>query len=97
MSLSQNGNCYYRSDFRPCTVNRDIWFKTRFIRSKQSKTEWRKRVLTIKNQALNYTFPTHFTEKPVIDASKPRQKRLLSVKEVTLAKWQMPCILPVLM
>jgi phosphoribosylformylglycinamidine synthase len=56
---------------------RDIWFKTSFLLDqKQSKNGMAQaRFDNYKNQALNYTFPTHFTgEKPVIDASKPRPK-----------------------
>jgi phosphoribosylformylglycinamidine synthase len=55
-------------DFGPYKLDiakyRDIWFKTSFfIRSKQSKTEWHKRVLTIIKPSIKYTFPTHFTGK----------------------------------
>lgn len=56
---------------------RDIWFKTSFLLDqKQSKNGMAQaRFDNYKNQALNYTFPTHFTgKKPVIDASKPRPK-----------------------
>jgi phosphoribosylformylglycinamidine synthase len=49
--------------------------KLRFIRSKQSKTEWRKRVLTIiKTKHKLYFSNTFHRKKPVIDASKPRPK-----------------------
>jgi hypothetical protein len=74
--------------------------KLRFIRSKQSKTEWRKRVLTIIKPSIKLYFSNTFhRKKPVIDASKPRPKAaIIREKEVTQnAKWQMPCILPVLM
>jgi phosphoribosylformylglycinamidine synthase len=56
---------------------RDIWFKTSFLLDqKQSKNGMAQaRFDNYKSQALNYTFPTHFTgKKPVIDASKPRPK-----------------------
>jgi phosphoribosylformylglycinamidine synthase len=49
--------------------------KLRFIRSKQSKTEWRKRVLTIIKPSIKLYFSNTFhRKKPVIDASKPRPK-----------------------
>ncbi|MFB0910421.1 MAG: AIR synthase-related protein, partial [Flavobacterium sp.] len=51
---------------------RDIWFKTSFLLDqKQSKNGMAQaRFDNYKSQALNYTFPTHFTgKKPVIDAS----------------------------
>ena len=56
---------------------RDIWFKTSFLLDqKQAKNGMAKaRFDNYKNQALNYTFPSHFTGKvPVIDNSKPRPK-----------------------
>jgi phosphoribosylformylglycinamidine synthase len=56
---------------------RDIWFKTSFLLDqKQAKNGTAQaRFDNYKNQALNYTFPTHFTGKsPVIDNSKPRPK-----------------------
>ena len=56
---------------------RDIWFKTSFLLDqKQSKNGTAQaRFENYKNQALHYTFPTHFTgKKPVIDNSKPRPK-----------------------
>lgn len=56
---------------------RDIWFKTSFLLDqKQAKNGTAQaRFDNYKNQALNYTFPTHFTgKKPVIDNSKPRPK-----------------------
>lgn len=56
---------------------RDIWFKTSFLLDqKQSKNGTAQaRFDNYKNQALQYTFPTHFTgKKPVIDASQPRPK-----------------------
>jgi hypothetical protein len=68
--------------------------KLRFIRSKQSKNGMAQaRFDNYKTK--RYTFPTHFTGKPVIDASKPRPKAaIIREKEVTQnAKWQMPCIL----
>jgi phosphoribosylformylglycinamidine synthase len=56
---------------------RDIWFKTSFLLDqKQSKNGMAQaRFDNYKNQALQFTFPTHFTgKKPVIDFSKPRPK-----------------------
>ncbi|MGO4904327.1 phosphoribosylformylglycinamidine synthase [Flavobacterium sp. W20_MBD1_R3] len=56
---------------------RDIWFKTSFLLDqKQSKNGTAQaRFDNYKNQALQYTFPTHFTGKlPVIDASQVRPK-----------------------
>ncbi|RKS92303.1 phosphoribosylformylglycinamidine synthase [Flavobacterium limicola] len=56
---------------------RDIWFKTSFLLDqKQSKNGTAQaRFENYKNQALNYTFPAHFTgKKPVIDASQARPK-----------------------
>jgi phosphoribosylformylglycinamidine synthase len=56
---------------------RDIWFKTSFLLDqKQAKNGTAKeRFDNYKNQALQFSFPTHFTgKKPVIDASKPRPK-----------------------
>jgi phosphoribosylformylglycinamidine synthase len=56
---------------------RDIWFKTSFLLDqKQSKNGTAQaRFDNYKNQALQYTFPTHFTgKKPVIDASQVRPK-----------------------
>ncbi|MDD5151896.1 MAG: phosphoribosylformylglycinamidine synthase [Flavobacterium sp.] len=56
---------------------RDIWFKTSFLLDqKQAKNGTAQaRFDNYKNQALNYTFPAHFTGKaPVIDNSKPRPK-----------------------
>ncbi|TDD74199.1 phosphoribosylformylglycinamidine synthase [Flavobacterium caseinilyticum] len=56
---------------------RDIWFKTSFLLDqKQSKNGTAQaRFDNYKNQALNYTFPAHFTgKKPVIDASQARPK-----------------------
>ena len=68
-------------DFGPCKLDiakyRDIWFKTSFLLDqKQSKNGTAQaRFDNYKNQALNYTFPSHFTgKKPVIDNSKPRPK-----------------------
>ena len=68
-------------DFGPYTLDiakyRDVWFKTSFLLDqKQSKNGTAQaRFDNYKNQALNYTFPTHFTgKKPVIDNSKPRPK-----------------------
>ena len=68
-------------DFGPDTLDiakyRDVWFKTSFLLDqKQSKNGTAQaRFDNYKNQALNYTFPTHFTgKKPVIDNSKPRPK-----------------------
>ena len=56
---------------------RDIWFKTSFLLDqKQAKNGTAQaRFDNYKNQALNYTFPTHFTgKKPLIDESKSRPK-----------------------
>jgi phosphoribosylformylglycinamidine synthase len=56
---------------------RDTWFKTSFLLDqKQSKNGTAQaRFDNYKNQALNYTFPAHFTgKKPIIDSSKPRPK-----------------------
>ncbi|MES2746774.1 MAG: phosphoribosylformylglycinamidine synthase [Bacteroidota bacterium] len=56
---------------------RDTWFKTSFLLDqKQSKNNKAKeRFDNYKNQALQYTFPTHFTGKQtVVDATKPRPK-----------------------
>jgi phosphoribosylformylglycinamidine synthase len=56
---------------------RDIWFKTSFLLDqKQAKNGTAKeRFDNYKNQALQFSFPTHFTgNKPVIDATKPRPK-----------------------
>lgn len=68
-------------DFGPCKLDivkyRDIWFKTSFLLDqKQSKNGTAQaRFDNYKNQALHFTFPTHFTgKKPVIDASQPRPK-----------------------
>jgi phosphoribosylformylglycinamidine synthase len=88
--LNQNGVSFYKLgtatseatlDFGPCKLDivkyRDIWFKTSFLLDqKQSKNGTaQQRFDNYKNQALHYTFPTHFTgKKPVIDASQPRPK-----------------------
>ncbi|MDI6048046.1 phosphoribosylformylglycinamidine synthase [Flavobacterium yafengii] len=68
-------------DFGPCTLDiakyRDVWYKTSFLLDqKQSKNGTAQaRFDNYKNQALHYTFPTHFTgKKPVIDNSKPKPK-----------------------
>jgi len=68
-------------DFGPYTLDiakyRDVWYKTSFLLDqKQSKNgAAQARFNNYKNQALHYTFPTHFTgKKPVIDNSKPRPK-----------------------
>jgi phosphoribosylformylglycinamidine synthase len=56
---------------------RDTWYKTSFLLdSKQSKNGTAlARYNNYKNQALTYTFPSHFDGKaPVIDNSKPRPK-----------------------
>jgi phosphoribosylformylglycinamidine synthase len=56
---------------------RDIWFKTSFLLDqKQSKNGMAQaRFDNYKNQALQFTFPAHFTgKKPLIDFSKPRPK-----------------------
>ncbi len=68
-------------DFGPCALDiakyRDVWYKTSFLLDqKQSKNGTAQaRFDNYKNQALHYTFPTHFTgKKPVIDTSKPKPK-----------------------
>jgi phosphoribosylformylglycinamidine synthase len=68
-------------DFGPCALDiakyRDVWYKTSFLLDqKQSKNGTAQaRFDNYKNQALYYTFPTHFTgKKPVIDNSKPKPK-----------------------
>ena len=56
---------------------RDVWFKTSYLLDqKQSKNGTAKeRFDNYKNQALQFSFPTHFTgKKSVVDASKPRPK-----------------------
>jgi phosphoribosylformylglycinamidine synthase len=56
---------------------RDIWFTTSFLLDKkQSKNGTAQaRFDNYKNQALQFSFPVHFTGKaPVIDATKPRPK-----------------------
>ena len=56
---------------------RDVWFKTSFLLDqKQSKNEMaRARFENYKNQALHYTFPTHFTGKlPLISSAVERPK-----------------------
>jgi phosphoribosylformylglycinamidine synthase len=70
-----------RLEFGSCGLDipkyRDIWFKTSYLLdTKQSKNGTAKeRFENYKNQALTYTFPSHFTGKaPVIDDSKPRPK-----------------------
>lgn len=88
--LNQNGVRFYKLgtatseatlDFGHLTFDipkyRDIWFKTSFLLDqKQSKNGTAQaRFHNYKNQALNYTFPAHFTgKKPVIDTSQPRPK-----------------------
>jgi phosphoribosylformylglycinamidine synthase len=68
-------------DFGPFQLDiakyRDIWFKTSFLLDqKQAKNGTAQaRFDNYANQALNYTFPSHFTGKaPIIDDSKPRPK-----------------------
>ncbi len=59
------------------TNYRDIWFKTSYLLDqKQTKNnKAQERFDNYKNQALNYSFPTHFTGKqPLVDDSKPRPK-----------------------
>ena len=56
---------------------RDQWYETSFLLDqKQTKNnKATERYRNYKNQALEYTFPNHFTgKKPVIDLSKPRPK-----------------------
>ncbi|MEC4050617.1 phosphoribosylformylglycinamidine synthase [Flavobacterium sp. SUN046] len=59
------------------TKYRDIWFKTSYLLDqKQTKNnKAQERFDNYKNQALNYSFPAHFTGKqPQVDDSKPRPK-----------------------
>jgi phosphoribosylformylglycinamidine synthase len=59
------------------TKYRDIWFKTSYLLDqKQTKNnKAQERFDNYKNQALNYSFPAHFTGKqPLVDDSKPRPK-----------------------
>ena len=88
--LKSNNVSYYklgtvttdeRLEFGSCGLDipkyRDIWFKTSYLLdTKQSKNGTAKeRFENYKNQALTYTFPSHFTGKaPVIDDSKARPK-----------------------
>lgn len=88
--LNANNVSYYKLgtatseatlDFGPYTLDiakyRDVWYKTSFLLDqKQSKNgAAQARFNNYKNQALHYTFPTHFTgKKPLIDNSKPRPK-----------------------
>lgn len=56
---------------------RDVWFTTSYLLDqKQAKNGTAKeRFDNYKNQALQFSFPTHFTgKKPVVEASKPRPK-----------------------
>jgi phosphoribosylformylglycinamidine synthase len=56
---------------------RDVWFTTSYLLDqKQAKNGTAKeRFDNYKNQALQFSFPTHFTgKKPIVDASKPRPK-----------------------
>ncbi len=56
---------------------RDIWFETSFLLDqKQTKNNRAEaRFENYKNQALSFTFPSHFTgQKPSIDTTKPRPK-----------------------
>jgi len=56
---------------------RDVWFKTSYLLDqKQAKNGTAKeRFDNYKNQALQFSFPTHFTgKKPVVDTTKPRPK-----------------------
>ena len=68
-------------DFGPCQLDiakyRDIWFKTSFLLDqKQAKNGTAQaRFDNYATQALNYTFPTHFTGKaPVISSAVERPK-----------------------
>jgi phosphoribosylformylglycinamidine synthase len=88
--LNANGVSFYKLgtatneatlNFGPCQLDiakyRDVWFKTSFLLDqKQSKNGTaQERYDNYKNQALNFSFPAHFTgKKPEIDASKPRPK-----------------------
>ncbi|CAM2875440.1 phosphoribosylformylglycinamidine synthase [Flavobacterium frigoris] len=88
--LNTNGVSFYKLgtatseatlDFGPCKLDiakyRDVWFKTSFLLDqKQSKNGTAQaRFDNYKNQALNYTFPTHFTgKKPVISSGVERPK-----------------------
>ena len=79
--VTQNNSLQITHNLQLITYNvselRDIWFKTSFLLDqKQAKNGTAQaRFDNYKNQALNYTFPTHFTGKlPTIDNSKPRPK-----------------------
>jgi phosphoribosylformylglycinamidine synthase len=79
--VAQNDSLQITHNSQLTTYNvselRDIWFKTSYLLDqKQAKNGMAKaRFDNYKNQALNYTFPAHFTGKaPVIDNSKPRPK-----------------------
>ena len=88
--LNANGVSFYKLgtatneatlNFGPCQLDiakyRDVWFKTSFLLDqKQSKNGTaQERYDNYKNQALNFSFPAHFTgKKPEIDSSKPRPK-----------------------
>ncbi|KDN54025.1 phosphoribosylformylglycinamidine synthase [Flavobacterium seoulense] len=88
--LNANGVSFYKLgtatneatlNFGGCQLDiakyRDVWFKTSFLLDqKQSKNGTaQERYDNYKNQALNFSFPAHFTgKKPEIDASKPRPK-----------------------
>ena len=59
------------------TEIRDIWYKTSLLLDRKQTANGLAdtRFENYKNQALNYTFPSHFTGKlPVIETSKPRPK-----------------------
>jgi phosphoribosylformylglycinamidine synthase len=68
---------------------RDIWFKTSFIRSKQSKTEQLSKRLIIIKPSLTVTFPAHFTGKSQLLTENARPKAaIIREKEVTQnVKW----------
>ncbi|KQR70235.1 phosphoribosylformylglycinamidine synthase [Pedobacter sp. Leaf176] len=56
---------------------RDIWFKTSYLLDKKQSgpVKAKERFDNYKNQALKYTFPSHFDgKKPIIDTTKPKPK-----------------------
>jgi phosphoribosylformylglycinamidine synthase len=54
---------------------RDTWFETSPARPQTIQNGMaEERFKNYKNQPLQYTFPSHFTEKPTIDEAKPRPK-----------------------
>ena len=74
-------------NFGPCGLSipkhRDIWFKTSFLLDqKQSKNGTAQaRFDNYKNQALQYTFPTHFTGKAPITSSAVEKPKAAIIRE----------------